>query len=153
MKEFTAIWFHYEVLSNRYQTAFTGRHTEFGTPFLLSLPQSQPFAHEMISERCKSKSYSVLWENKFSAPTFPETDSVGKSNLIKNYICCSTSLFCLFLVTMVSCAHVKKKHFFKITWQILSIPNCQLMKSVTNCQHPIPWHNHQNWNFSFRNFC
>ena len=42
----------------------------------------------------------------------------------------------------------KTRHFFKIAWQILS----KLAKSVKNFQHPILWRNHQNWNFSFRNF-
>ena len=28
----------------------------------------------------------------------------------------------------------------------------KLTKSVRNCQHPILWRNHQNWNLSFRNF-
>ena len=38
---------------NRYQTAFRVCHTEFGiTP--------QRFAYEMISEKCKCKSYTVL---------------------------------------------------------------------------------------------
>ena len=44
---------------------------QFGIP-------SQSFAYEMISERCKSKPYTVLWENKFYAPNFPVIDSVGK---------------------------------------------------------------------------
>ena len=33
--------------------------------------------------------------------------------------------------------------FFKITWKMLS----KLAKSMRNCQHPILWRNHQNWNF------
>ena len=65
-------------MSNMYQTAFSLRHTEYGIPFLLSFPQSQRFAYEMILERSKFKSYTVLWENKFSAPNFPKMDSLGK---------------------------------------------------------------------------
>ena len=42
----------------------------------------------------------------------------------------------------------KKKIFFKISWQMLS----KLTKSVRNCQHPILWCNHRNWNLSSRNF-
>ena len=38
--------------------------------------------------------------------------------------------------------------FFKMTWQML----LKLTKSVRNCQHPILRRNHQNWNWSFRNF-
>ena len=33
--------------------------------------------------------------------------------------------------------------FFKITRKMLS----KLAKSMRNCQHPILWRNHQNWNF------
>ena len=71
------ITLHY-VLTNRYQTDFRVRHTEFGIPFMLSLPHSQHVAYEMISEKCKSKSYTASWENKFSAPNFAEMDSVEK---------------------------------------------------------------------------
>ena len=46
--------------------------------FLLSLPHSQRFAYEVISERCKSKYYTVLLENKFPASNFPQMDGVGK---------------------------------------------------------------------------
>ena len=70
----TILWGWYlksQILSNRYQTAFRLRHIEFGTP-------SQCFAYEMISKWCKSKPYTVFWENKFSASNFPEADSVGK---------------------------------------------------------------------------
>ena len=42
----------------------------------------------------------------------------------------------------------KRFFFFKTTWQM-----SKLTKSVRrNCQHPILWCNHQNWNLSFRNF-
>ena len=42
----------------------------------------------------------------------------------------------------------KNVFFFKITWQMLS----KLTKSVRNCEHPILWRNHQNWNLSFHKF-
>ena len=45
---------------------------------MLSLSHSQHFAYEMISEKCKSKSYTASCENKFSAPNFAEMDSVEK---------------------------------------------------------------------------
>ena len=70
------------VLTNRYQIAFRMGHTEFGIPFLLIFPHSQRFMYEMISERCKSKPYTVLWENNFFAPNFPKMDSVGKISLL-----------------------------------------------------------------------
>ena len=63
-------------MSNRYQTAFSGRHTKFR---VLSLPQSQYFANEVISERYKSKSYTISSENKFFAPNISEMNSIGKA--------------------------------------------------------------------------
>ena len=57
-------------------------HTEFGVPLLLSLTQPQRFAYEMISEKCKSKSYTVLWENNFSTPNFPKMDIEGKVSFL-----------------------------------------------------------------------
>ena len=77
-------------MSNRYQTAFRMRHTEFGIPYLLSLPQFQLFVSEMTSKICNSKSYTVLWENKFFPLNFPEMYSVGKaSSLWKLHIALS----------------------------------------------------------------
>ena len=71
------------------------RHTEFGKP-------SQCFSYEIISERCKSKSYTILWENKFSAPNFSE---IEKFRLFKNHICQSTSFFPIISCHDWLCAH------------------------------------------------
>ena len=56
------------------------RHTEFGIPYLLSLTQFPLFEYEIISEMCNSKSYTVLWENKFFSLNVSEMYSVGKAS-------------------------------------------------------------------------
>ena len=54
-------------------------------------------------------------------------------------------LKCLFSVYSLRQLHPKESAF---SWQMLT----KLTKFVRNCQHAILWHNHQNWNLSFRNF-
>ena len=82
---------------------------------------------------------------------------------------CENSLFPYFLFYCKTSCMEAERHkcyfsFFSpsIQWDSYSRKNfifqnlCQILpkltKSVRNCQHPILWRNHQNWNLSFRNF-
>ena len=57
-------------------------HSEFGISYFFSFHQFQLSVYEMISEMCNPKYYTVLLENKFLSPNFPEMYSVGKSSFI-----------------------------------------------------------------------
>ena len=83
---------HY-VLSNRYQTTFKERHTEFGIP-------PQGFAYEMISEKCKSTPILLYRKINFALLIFQRWTVQEKTDLFKNQVCHSTSFFSSYLLSI-----------------------------------------------------
>ena len=94
IKEFATIrlMLHY-VLSNRYQTTFKERHTEFGIP-------PQGFAYEMISEKCKSTPTLFYRKINFALLIFQRWTVQEKTDLFKNQVCHSTSFFSSYLLSI-----------------------------------------------------
>ena len=61
----------------------------------------------MILERCKSKSHTALWENKFSAPNSPDMEKRRKSiTPLKVTFATQLAFLQLSLATIVNCVHV-----------------------------------------------
>ena len=85
--------------------------------------------YDMILEKCKFKSYTVLWKNLFSTPNSTETDIVGKasplwkSHLVLKYF----FLFNYFFSQFVCCVYVVNS---PVTPSQNGVANTNLLKST-----------------------